>query len=209
VQISEVVVPPKTKSSVEISIAKALKHPLRVEILAILDNRVASPAELAEELNERVGNVAYHVKQLKKFKCVELVRTRQVRGATEHFYRAIRRPYFHDSDWQTLPLPARQGISGSVVQMVFDDVTESFEAGAFDAREDRHLSRTPLRLDERGWREMNSMLNQTVERALDLQAEAAERMSTSEDSGVSVRMALFGFEAGIEQMSSSGKPESA
>lgn len=187
---------PKTKSSVETTLAKALRHPLRVEILAILDIRDASPNELAEELGQRLGNVAYHVQELKKFKCIELVDTRPVRGATEHFYRAIRRPYFHDSDWEQLPNAARQGISGSVVQMVFSDATESFEAGAFDAREDRHLSRTPLALDLQGWRELNAMLNETVERGLDLQAEAAERMSTSKEEGMSVRMALFGFEAG-------------
>jgi DNA-binding transcriptional ArsR family regulator len=193
-------VPPKaktkTKSSVEVTLAKALKHPLRVEILAILDNRVASPNEMAEDLGQRLGTVAYHVKQLKKFKCVELVKTRPVRGATEHFYRAIRRPYFHDADWEQLPRTARQGISGSVVQMVFADATESFESGLFDARKDRHLSRTPLVLDDQAWREMNAMLNETVERALDLQAEAAERISISGEEGVSVRMALFGFESG-------------
>jgi DNA-binding transcriptional ArsR family regulator len=186
----------KSKGSVETILAKALRHPLRVEILAILDNRTASPSELADELNERLGNVAYHVNQLKKYKCIELVKTRQVRGATEHFWRAIRRPYFHDADWQALPLTARSGISGSIVQMVFNDATESFEAGAFDAHDDRHLSRTPLVLDPQAWREMTSMLNETVERALDLQAEAAERMSTSGEQGMSVRMALFGFEAG-------------
>lgn len=189
---------PKTKSSVETTLAKALRHPLRVEILAILDNRTASPNELAEELGQRLGNVSYHVQELTKFKCVELVNTRPVRGAREHFYRAIRRPYFHDSDWEQLPQAARQGISGSVVQMVFSDATQSFEAGTFDAREDRHLSRTPLVLDGQGWRELNRMLNEAVERGLDLQAEAAERMSVSGEQGISVRMALFGFEAGSD-----------
>lgn len=194
----------KTKSSVEITLAKALRHPLRVEILAILDNRIASPNELAEELGQRLGNVAYHVKQLKKFKCIELVKTRPVRGAREHFYRAIRRPYFHDSDWEQLPQTARQGISGSVVQMIFSDTTESFEAGTFDARTDRHLSRTPLILDLQAWRDMNAMLNETIERALDLQAEAAERLSTSGEQRMSVRMALFGFETGSLKQSKSG-----
>jgi DNA-binding transcriptional ArsR family regulator len=189
-------VPAKTKGTVENTIAKALKHPLRVEILAILDNRTASPTELAEDLNNRLSTVAYHVKQLKKFKCIELVRTRPVRGATEHFYRAIRRPYFHDADWQLLPLSARQGISGSIVQMIFGDAAASFDAGVFDANDDRHLSRTPLMLDRQAWIEMNQMLNETVERALDLQAEAAERMVKSGEPGISARMALLGFQTG-------------
>lgn len=188
----------KTKGSAENVLAKALRHPLRVEILAILDNRTASPAELSLELNQPLGNVAYHVKELVKFKCAELVDTRPVRGATEHFYRAIRRPYFHDKDWEALPVGARQGISSSIVQMIVADAAHSFDARAFDDREDRHLSRTPLVLDEEAWCQMNAILNQTVERVLDLQAEASERLARSGDSGMSVRMVLMGFESGAE-----------
>lgn len=185
----------KTKRGAESVVAKALKHWLRVEILAILDNRVASPSELAEELNHPLGNVAYHVKQLVKFKCAELVETRQVRGATEHFYRAIRRPYFHDKDWEFLPVTARQSISSSIIQMVGRDAAHSLDAGAFDRREDRHLSRTPLVLDEQGWKQMNLMLNELVERGLDLQAEAAQRLSESGEEGLSVRLVMMGFES--------------
>lgn len=186
----------KTKKGAESVVAKALRHPLRVEILAILDNRIASPSEMALELNQPLGNVAYHVKQLVRFKCAELVDTRPVRGATQHFYRAIRRPYFHDSDWVLLPLGARQGISSSVMQMVGRDAKASLDDGVFDRRDDRHLSRTPLVLDERAWKEMNEMLNQSVERALDMQAEAAERLARSGTEGFSARMILMGFETG-------------
>lgn len=188
--------PVKTRGSAENVIAKALRHPLRVEVLAILDNRVASPSEMALELNQSLGNVAYHVKELVRFKCAELVDTRQVRGATEHFYRAIRRPYFQDEDWVSLPLGARQGISSAVLQMVAKDASNSLDEGAFDRRGDRHLSRTPLVLDERGWREMNGMLNAMVEKALDMQAEAAARLTDAGDEGMSVRLILMGFESG-------------
>lgn len=183
----------KSKSSAETRIAKALKHPLRSEIWAILDNRTASPAELADELHQPIGNVAYHVKELVRFDCIELVETRPVRGAVEHFYRSIRRPYFSDEDWAKLPRGGRQAISDVGIGMIGADVAESFEAGAFDARPDRHLSRTPLVLDEQGWLAMVGMLNEMVERALDMQADAAERMAHSKERGMSVRMALLGF----------------
>lgn len=188
----------RTKKSAESVLAKALKHPLRVEILAILDGRVASPSQMAEELNQPLGNVAYHVKELVRFKCAELVETRPVRGATEHFFRAIRRPYFHNEDWEMLPVGARQGISSSVMGMVGRDAAASLDAGAFDRRDDRHLSRTPLILDEPAWRKMNAMLNEMVERGLDLQVEAAERLAATGAEGISVRMILMGFESGGE-----------
>jgi DNA-binding transcriptional ArsR family regulator len=67
---------------------KALGHPIRVRALEILNARVASPSELAKELGEPLGNVAYHVKILEENDAIELVRTAPVRGALEHFYRA-------------------------------------------------------------------------------------------------------------------------
>ena len=40
---------------------KAMSHPLRVRILAMLDERTASPVELAGWLGASLGTVAYHV----------------------------------------------------------------------------------------------------------------------------------------------------
>jgi DNA-binding transcriptional ArsR family regulator len=43
---------------------KAMSHPLRVRILAMLDERTASPVELAGWLGSSLGTVAYHVRTL-------------------------------------------------------------------------------------------------------------------------------------------------
>jgi DNA-binding transcriptional ArsR family regulator len=189
----------KTKKGAEGNIAKALRHPLRVEILALLDKRVASPSEMALELNQPLGNLSYHVRELVRFQCIELVSTKPVRGATEHFYRAIRRPYFHDGDWVKLPQGARQGISSSVIQMIGRDAGNSLDDGVFDRRTDRHLSRTPLILDEIGWQAMTSMLNGMVERGLELEAEAAVRLANSPGATIRARLILMGFEAGTDE----------
>lgn len=186
----------KTKKGAESVLAKALRHPLRVEILAILDNRVACPAEMALELNQPLGKVAYHVKQLVRFNCAELVDTRAVRGAKAHFYRAVRRPYFHDEDWQRMPLTAKQAISTSIINMIGRDAAKSLDAGAFDRRDDRHLSRTPLVLDDQAWKELGSILDEVLDRGFVLQAEAAERLARSKEEGVSARLILIAFESG-------------
>jgi DNA-binding transcriptional ArsR family regulator len=67
---------------------KALSHSIRIRALEVLNTRIASPSELAKELGEPLGNVAYHVKILEENDAIELVRTAPVRGALEHFYRA-------------------------------------------------------------------------------------------------------------------------
>ena len=71
-------------------LARATAHPLRVSILEILGidgGRTMSPSDLCRELQIPLSNTNYHVTELAKAGLVELVRERQVRGATEHFYR--------------------------------------------------------------------------------------------------------------------------
>jgi DNA-binding transcriptional ArsR family regulator len=71
-------------------LARATAHPLRVSVLEILGiegGRTLSPSELSQELQIPLSNTNYHVTELAKAGLIELVRMRQVRGATEHFYR--------------------------------------------------------------------------------------------------------------------------
>jgi DNA-binding transcriptional ArsR family regulator len=66
-------------------LAKALSHPLRARIFAILNEQVASPNEMAEMIGEPLPNVSYHARVLVDLGCIELVRTAQRRGAIEHY----------------------------------------------------------------------------------------------------------------------------
>src|SRR3954452_5967852 len=110
-------------------LAKALSHPMRTRILSILNERVASPNEIAEMIDERLPNVSYHVRALLELDCIELVSTAQRRGAIEHYYRALVRPFFSDRDWKKLPKSARQTVSDKTLQAVWADVSEAMRAG--------------------------------------------------------------------------------
>jgi DNA-binding transcriptional ArsR family regulator len=48
-----------------------------------------SPSDLAEVLGRPLSNVSYHVRVLLNCGVLELVRTRQVRGSMQHFYRSL------------------------------------------------------------------------------------------------------------------------
>lgn len=69
----------------------ALGHPMRRQILReMLDTREeVSPRELAAKLCEQLSALSYHVRVLAECKAVELVRTQQTRGSTQHFYRVV------------------------------------------------------------------------------------------------------------------------
>ena len=173
----------------EARIAKALAHPLRARILQRLGERVASPGDLAVELNEPLGVVSYHVRMLRDYECVELVRTAPVRGALQHFYKATARPNLEEAQWRRLPTTLRGELIGSTIQGVVDDLAASADAGLLDDP-DVVVKRTPLELDERGYRKLNKLLAQTHEQALAIAAESAERGS---DAVTATEIALLHF----------------
>lgn len=73
-------------------LARANTHPLRISILEVLamdGGRELSPSDLSTELRMPLSNVNYHVTELAKTDLIELAYKRQVRGATEHFYRPV------------------------------------------------------------------------------------------------------------------------
>ena len=183
----------KKKDGVEQIVAKAFAHPLRVQILIILNERVASPNLLAQELDQSLNLVAYHVRVLEKYDCIELVDTKQRRGATEHFYRATRRPFLSDTEWARMPESLRPGLSGAMLKSVFDDIEEAVTAGTLDEKEDRHLSRTPMVVDKKGWEEVSSLLMDTLNRILEIQGEAGERLANSGENGMLSKVEIMHF----------------
>ena len=136
------------------------------------------------------------MKVLAKLGCVELVRTRPRRGAVEHFYRATVRPFFSNRDWARLPASARQSISDGLLKLIWSDVSESLRRGKFDARHDRHLSRSPLVVDEQGWKELNEILDELLERAMQIESESLQRSVDAKQETFNTRMMLMHFESG-------------
>src|SRR5262245_50870939 len=103
-------------------LAKAAAHPLRMRILTILNQRVASPVEIARALDEPLANVSYHVKMLESLDCIELVSTTPRRGAVEHHYRALERAMLTADDMNGVPLTVRRGIADGLLTQIVKDV---------------------------------------------------------------------------------------
>jgi DNA-binding transcriptional ArsR family regulator len=173
---------------------KALSHPLRAHLLATLNERLASPVELADEIGLDVAFLSYHVRVLRDFGCIELVETGQRRGATEHFYRARPVIYFDDLAWKQLPASLKADLTAEMIQSILSDMTRALRAGTFNAREDRHLSWTPVLLDEKGWADANAALLETLERVLAIQAESAERLAKASTPSIRATMSMVCFE---------------
>jgi DNA-binding transcriptional ArsR family regulator len=200
---------PKTKNKkegVEQIVAKAFAHPLRVQILIILNEKVASPNMLAQQLNQSLNLVAYHVRVLEKYDCIELVDTKQRRGATEHFYRATRRQFLSDDQWSRLPANLRPGMATAVLQSVFEDLEAASQAGTLEEVDDMHLSRTPMVLDRKGWDDVSDTLKGSLERLLEIQSEASARLAKSDEAGVLAKVNLMHFKSpGPDELTAAGE----
>jgi len=164
------------------SLVRALAHPLRAQILGILQERRASPRELSDELDAPLGNVSYHVRILADLKLIKLVKKTPRRGAIEHHYEATSAAQISDDTWAGTPGIVKQAMVASALSEVGRSATVSAAAGGFE-RHDAHLTRTRLRLDERGWRELGQALMKLLERAERIQEQSAGRLKRADHQG--------------------------
>ena len=178
-----------TEHHLDDRLVKALAHPLRQRILEVLNRRVSSPRDIAEELGAKLGDVGYHVRMLRDYGAVELVRTERRRGAVKHFYRATTRAMLDDSQWARVPLNVRRSIVSDALARIGQDVTRAAQARGFD-RDDVHVSLTNLDLDEQGYRDMVELVNGTLDRALGIQAEVVQRRAEGATVGEETRTEL-------------------
>jgi DNA-binding transcriptional ArsR family regulator len=177
--------------------AKALSHPVRARVLGIMNERPASPSELARELNLPVANISYHVGTLVRLGCIEEAETRAVRGALEHRYRALRRPMADLDELEAMPVNARHAWASDIAAVAFDDLREALKSDTFGERADIHVSWSRLVLDEQGWQDVHELLEQTLVRVLEHHAEAAARLADGQSGGPEVRsmLSMFHYES--------------
>jgi DNA-binding transcriptional ArsR family regulator len=158
---------------------KALSHPLRVRILAILDERVASPLELSRMLRTELGVVAYHVRTLHRMGLIKLERETKVRGATQRHYKAVERPRISNEAWAKAPPIFKQALIDATLNQIHDYARDSAAAGGFD-RADAHVTRTALRMDAEGWQQLATLLMSVLGDVARIEQGVAQRLASGE-----------------------------
>ena len=186
-------------------LAKALAHPLRVAILAVLEERTASPSQLAAELDAQLGLVSYHVRELARFGLVKLVETRPRRGAIEHYYRAEDRPVITSEAWAQVPRIVKQATVRAALEQISGHVNAAAQSGGFE-RSNSHLSRSPMVLDPRGWDELASSFDRLLQDCERIAAASAKRLKAGNHAEeLSAVAVLMLFDAAPDSV---GKPTS-
>jgi len=171
---------------------KALAHPMRTQILGLLDGRVASPRELSDEIEAPLQNVSYHVRELAKLNLIKLVRTTQRRGAIEHHYKTVATPHVSDATWSELPPIVRQRMTAAGLSEILRQASVAAANGGFT--DDAHFSRTPLVLDEKGREALTKELDATLARVEKIQQQARKRLGNDRGSQERVALVMLRFD---------------
>jgi DNA-binding transcriptional ArsR family regulator len=183
-------------------VAKALAHPLRVRILALLGDRTASPRELALELGVDLSLLSYHVRTLHRAGFLELVTRKRRRAAVESYYRATERPVVVGSAWAQLPSIVKDELVAGALAQVSEDVNAAAGTGGFD-RQEAHLSRSPMVLDAEGFAEAAGKMDSLLEDLERIGAEAEKRLAQRDHEGaIRAGAVLMLFESADPALSS-------
>lgn len=176
-------------------LVRSLAHPLRIQILEHLSDRVASPNALANDLEATLGDVAYHTRALDRYGALELIDTAQRRGATEHFYKAKPGAFVGGPSWRKVPESVRGGVSAATLQTFLDKAVAALETGTLDGRDDTVLRWMPLFLDAKGWKEVVAIMEEATKLILSSHLRSQDRLSESGGRGaVSTVVGMAAFE---------------
>jgi hypothetical protein len=186
---------PTTPDFVNPRLAAAMSHPTRIHTMVVLVERRASPREIATEIGEPLNNVTYHVNQLLKLGCIQLVETSPAGGGrvVEHFYRATRHTYFDNDAWDELDGKAKIGVLNTIMRIISEDIAVAMGQGSFYSRDDIHISRSPMKLDEEGWNEVAELLNQTTKEMIEIEDRVAARCADGEPPTIHTKVEILQF----------------
>jgi len=176
-------------------LVKALAHPLRVQILTTLEDRIASPSDLAAELDAPLGNVSYHVRTLADLGLVKLVKRRTRRGAVEHYYQARGRAQVSSRAWAQVPGVVKRSMVAAALEQAVDQAGAAAAAGGFD-HEESNLSRQAVTVDAEGFSELSQAITRLHEDVAGIHERSAGRLQKAgPDAAVQAGLVTMLFDA--------------
>jgi hypothetical protein len=175
-------------------VAYAVGHRIRIEALSILNEGTASPNEIAKLIGEGVSKVGHHIKELVDSGCIEFVGTAQRRGATEHFYRAVERPFISDEEARDLPPETKREFAALILQAIMAEGLSALSAQKMDCDDDVWMSWRSLNLDAEGRREVADLQAESYARIEQIEARSVARQIESGEEGKSTVVAAMAFE---------------
>jgi DNA-binding transcriptional ArsR family regulator len=180
--------------SVEQLVGFTLNHKTRVRILTVLYEGTFTVKQIAETIEEPLSNVSNHVKEMLDGGSIEIAKTEIVRNAVQHWYRAVKMPYYSEEDVAAMPPGQRQVTAGLTIQSMAAEMVAGLWAGKMMHDPRMCLAWKWFNVDQQGRREIADELERSWGRIEEIEAEATDRRARSGEEAVSMVVALTGFE---------------
>jgi hypothetical protein len=160
-------------------LAKVFSHPLRAQLLALLNEQPGSPHDLMERLKaldeaHSLNLIAYHVRVLQRYEAIQLVDTETVRGATKHIYAANRKMLIDGDDWLELPDEAQIGICANAIGEAVERAQAALEQGTMP-KDDPVIVNLRLDVDDEAWKLIRERMTSAWDEVEKVQPGAIDR----------------------------------
>ena len=156
-------------------IIRALAHPLRTQILGLLDEGIASPKEMSARLGSPLGTVSYHVTILRDLGMIELVRQTPRRGAVENHYRAKPRKRLAAGDLSRMPGRIRHAAAKTAWTQIQQAVTgQPGKRGA-----DVAVEATTVVVDDKGREALLAEIDRFLTKVRKIEEDSTKRLNGS------------------------------
>ena len=164
-------------------------------MLYALQEREASPKELAAYFDVPLANVAYHIQVLRKLGLIRLAKKTRRRGAVEHHYVVDQVADLHSEAWGQTPTLIKERAVAEWLEDVGEYVTQAAATGGFN-RANAILTRSRLVFDEEGWNFIAAKLEEVFDLADETAKASAERLKRANHEGeLRAGMVLLLFES--------------
>jgi DNA-binding transcriptional ArsR family regulator len=159
----------------------AIDHPYRAHILAVTSQRVASQAEMAKDLGVKSNVLGHHIRKLEGLGLIELVREEFTKGGQRkgRWYRGVGKSWVEADQWKEVPPEQQPAVTAQILANCNADLRAAVVAGTVHG-EDNVIARAPVAVDNQGWGELVTLLNQTTREVMNIAARSAARLKPGE-----------------------------
>jgi DNA-binding transcriptional ArsR family regulator len=182
------------RKTIEETLGYAFGHRIRVQVLSILNEGTYTPDQLAGILGEPLNKVSHHIRELNDAGSIELAFVRKARNADQHYYRAMKMPFYSDDEvWEMTP-HQRQVSAGLVLMNMVAEAMAAFWAGKI--RDDRRtwLAWRWFNVDDQGRQDIAEEQQRSWNRMREIECESTDRRAKSGEEAKSIIVADMGFE---------------
>jgi DNA-binding transcriptional ArsR family regulator len=177
----------------EDALSYSLGHRIRIEVLATLNEGCYSQDELSRRIGVPLSTVGYHIKELLDDGSIELARTKMVRNTLQHYYRAIKMPFYTDEEIAAMPPEGRQATAGVILQASTAEAMAALWAGRMMRDPSVWLTWRWFNVDKQGRRDIADEQARSWARFPEIEAESAGRMAKSNEKPTSIIVTSLGY----------------